>query len=146
MPLKNPHHFWKRVNKSDDPNGCWLFTGYRDTRGYGYLYLTGANSNSAHRISYEECRGPIPEGCCIDHLCRNPSCVNPSHLEAVSPKENVLRGEGITARNKRKTHCPKGHPYDEENTYWAPKNGRRSCKECGRANALAYYYRVKRTA
>lgn len=140
--LKNPQHFWKRVEKTDD---CWWFTGYRDSRGYGYLYLTGASSNSAHRISYEEAKGPIPHGLHIDHLCRHPSCVNPAHLEAVSLKENVLRGIGITARNARKTHCPKGHEYSPENTY-RDKTGKRSCKACGRVAALAYYHRGRRTA
>lgn len=81
----------------------------------------------AHRVAYEEIMGPVPEGLELDHLCRTRSCVNPSHLEPVTHRENMNRGDVAT---RRKTHCPKGHPYDEENT--GIYNGYRNCRACAR--------------
>lgn len=85
----------------------------------------------AHRYAYEHFIGPIPEGLQVDHLCRVRNCVNPDHLEAVTCRENVLRGDGVAAANARATHCPQGHAYDEANTYtWT--NGGRHCRACAR--------------
>lgn len=84
-------------------------------------------------MSHELHKGPIPEGLVIDHLCRNRGCVNPDHLEAVTQRENILRGEGLAAANARKTHCPKGHPYSGENLYVVPSSGRRQCRICADA-------------
>lgn len=119
----------------DDGFGCWEFTG---TTSGGYGMIGRPNNGGmalAHRISYELFVGEIPEGLTIDHLCRNRRCINPWHLEAVTGKVNVLRGDGPTAKNVRKTHCPKGHPYSAENTRIG-KNGGRFCRTCHReANA-----------
>lgn len=109
-------------------NGCMLFPSSTHTFGYGQFSLN-CRLRLAHRVSYEMFVGPIPEGLTLDHLCRTPACVNPDHLEPVTRGENVLRGTGITARNARKTHCPKGHPYDAENTYVDPRN-KRYCRAC----------------
>lgn len=87
----------------------------------------------AHRYAYELLVGPIPEGLHIDHLCRVRLCVNPAHLEAVTCHENNRRSTSPTAVNAKKTHCPRGHEYTEENTYFAPPDGRRMCKPCARA-------------
>ncbi len=92
--------------------------------GYGLLDRT-----LAHRLSYEAFVGPIVDNLTIDHLCRNRWCVNPTHLEAVPLATNVMRGESPPAKNARKTHCPKGHPYDESNTHVTSK-GWRICKAC----------------
>ena len=126
--------FWAKVEKTD---GCWLWLGTRDRDGYGSF--RGSRSDEkvrAHRWSYERYVGPIPDGLTIDHLCRNPSCVNPEHMEPVTKGENTLRGNGAPARNARKTHCNRGHPFDEANTrIW---KGKRACRECGRLNQAAY--------
>ena len=105
-------------------SGCWDWVG---TLSQGYGRMRGA---SAHRIAYEQAKGPIPEGLTIDHLCRNRACGNPDHMQAVTNRENVLRGVGPTARNARKTHCPKGHPFDEANTFTG--RGYRECRTCWR--------------
>lgn len=85
----------------------------------------------AHRFAYELLVGPIPTGLTLDHLCRRPACVNPSHLEPVSLRDNILRGEGPVALGARVTHCPQGHPYDLFNTYIDP-SGTRRCRTCHR--------------
>lgn len=116
--------FFSQINKNGD-NGCWLWQGKKDNLGYGRY----GKQYRAHRWSYEYHKGPIPEGLQIDHLCRNRACVNPDHLEAVTKKENTLRSLAPTAINARKTHCYKGHPFDERNTYVTPE-GWRTCRAC----------------
>jgi hypothetical protein len=125
--------FWRYV--SPEPNsGCWLWTGACCGHGYGRFSPKKGRMHIAHRFSYTNYVGPIPENLQIDHLCRVRSCVNPSHLEAVSARENTLRSAGVTASNYRKTHCPKGHEYDFKNTYITAIGGRR-CRTCQRENA-----------
>ena len=134
--FKKGHHgrrplaerFWEKVDKTDT---CWLWTAYRCPLGYGRINVTsGAAPQLAHRIAYELCVGPIPDGLELDHLCRVPSCVNPAHLEPVTRRENVLRGIAPAAQYARRTHCAKGHPFDDENTGW--HGGGRRCKTCHR--------------
>lgn len=73
-------------------NGCWLWTGYTDTHGYGIIHVTGASRpKRAHRLAYELFVGDIPAGLEIDHLCRVHNCVNPEHLEPVTRSENLRR-------------------------------------------------------
>ena len=99
-----------------EPNsGCVLWT--KATRdGYGRIGVTVAANQRrtvlVHRAAYELARGPIPEGLQIDHLCRVRACINPSHMEPVTQRTNILRGEAISAKNAKKTTCPRGHPYD----------------------------------
>jgi hypothetical protein len=134
--------FWQRVDKTD---GCWLWMGERDPLGYGRFRWRGRKSTSvlAHRNAYEMVVGPIPEGLTIDHLCRNPACVNPAHLEPVTNEENVRRGLA-GAYNRVKTHCKNGHPFDEENT--AVYYGKRACRTCRRMWGREYERNRRRLA
>jgi hypothetical protein len=113
------------------PDGCWLWLDSL-SRGYGQFYVETKNDKrvivAAHRFSYELAKGFISDNLVIDHLCRQRSCVNPHHLEPVTSKENVLRGEGLPAINSQKTSCKRGHEFTEENTY-VYKN-MRSCRKC----------------
>lgn len=126
---------WGSIDTSD-PDACWPWPGATRGAGYGTIRAFGRNNVLTHRLAYELAVGPIPEGLVIDHLCRNTRCVNPSHLEPVTPRENTLRGRGIAASNAQKTHCPAGHPYDEENTYLI-KTGGRMCRTCMRLRMRA---------
>jgi len=106
---------------------CWVWTGAKSD-GYGQVRLKGnARSGYVHRLVYEHYRGPVPDGLQIDHLCRNRACANPSHLEPVTQRENLLRGATITAAAAARTHCTKGHPLDGR------RKGGRYCLTCSRA-------------
>jgi hypothetical protein len=111
----------------DEDTGCWVWHG-GTAKGYGVIRAHG-RQQQAHRISYELFVGPIPEGLDIDHLCRNRPCVNPAHLEPVTRRENLFRGDTIPARNAAKTHCGRGHEYTPDNTVFA-RDGSRDCKTC----------------
>jgi hypothetical protein len=96
------------------PDGCWLWPGSKTPEGYGRFTSKETGWVSLHRWVYEYLRTEIPEGLHLDHLCRNPSCVNPWHLEPVTVAVNIRRGAGFAL----KMTCPKGHPYNEANTRW----------------------------
>ncbi len=117
--------FWNKVEKTET---CWLWAAYISTNGYGYFNLDG-RPTQAHRVAFELTRGPIPDGLVTDHLCRVRHCVNPDHLEPVTHRENILRGDSPNAHNARKTHCIHGHPFNAENTY-VRSNGNRMCRPC----------------
>lgn len=122
--------FMERVSM-DPNNGCWLWLGAFYPLGYGMVTVHGTRKpTQAHRMSYLLFNGSIPEGLHLDHLCRVRGCVNPQHLEAVTKKENTLRGFGITAMHARKTHCAKGHEFTNENTKIIYRNGARAGRAC----------------
>lgn len=141
MKRKNPlERFKAKVRKT---RGCWKWLGRKNWGGYGLFYLDG-KQKLAHRVSYEFARDIIPKGLQVDHLCRNRGCVNPSHMELVTPRENTLRGNGIAAQHARKTHCIRGHEFTKENTLYAQKRYR-VCKECSHAWSRAHPKHRKKT-
>lgn len=127
--------FWPKVDVRG-ADECWLWTANRLPKGYGRFYVGKTSEGKridvyAHRFSYELNAGPIPDGLTIDHLCNNPSCVNPRHITPASQADNNMRGNSPPARNARKTHCNNGHEFTEENTYvWT--DGSRKCRTCNR--------------
>lgn len=121
--------------------GCWIWVRRNNGIGYGNITWGGAQQY-AHRVAYEMFVGPIPAGLTIDHLCRTPACVNPRHLEAVTKRENTLRGNSPAALHARQDHCVYGHPFNKQNTYrW---RNRRYCKSCKRDRDIRY--RAERNA
>ena len=135
-------------------DACWVWAACADSSGYGRFRVGGRAGRTwyAHRLSYTYWRGPIGDGLQIDHLCRNTSCVNPAHLDAVTQSANIRRGDGVAAANAVKTHCPQGHEYTAENTEIS--GGGRQCVICRRergrsAAGRAYareYQRSRRAA
>ena len=120
-------------------SGCWIWLGGLGKAGYGMAW-DGRRMVGAHRLVYVLLVGQVPDGTELDHLCRNPSCVNPAHLEPVTHHENMMRGKNLGPVNAAKTHCPQGHHYSQANTYFTTK-GHRACRECGREYTRRYLER-----
>lgn len=89
--------FWDSVDKEGHPKGCWIWKKYKSKYGYGKVGVENRDVVAAHRVSYELTYGPIPEGLFILHSCDNPPCVNPTHLRAGTPQQNV---DDMISRNR----------------------------------------------
>ena len=122
--------FWSKVEKT---KSCWIWKGSKTSLGYGDFSIDDIRIAS-HRYVFFRKYGYLPKGLVLDYLCRNRACVNPVHLEPITAKENVLRGIGPSALNKKKTHCVRGHEFTSKNTRY--NKGRRICIKC-----KEYHYR-----
>lgn len=132
--------------------GCHLFAGWDNGVGYQKVRW-GGRVRYAHHVALIIAGIEIPEGMEVDHLCKNHACVRVDHLEVVTHLENVRRGssgEAQRRRHQKVTHCPQGHPYDEENTRYVKQQGgryiARQCKECSRAGTRAWRERKRQEA
>ena len=130
--------FWSKVDKSE---GCWLWTAHRNQKGYGIFWFSKPKRGvSAHRFAYELASGPIPDGLQLDHLCRNPTCVRPDHLEPVTALENTRRGrKGVLY-----TACAQGHAMTSSNTlvHNTKRGVSRKCRQCQALANRAYRARL----
>lgn len=147
--------FWKKVSKDSD---CWLWTAGQDGHGYG-VFFSGHDDDhniKAYKFSYELENGKVPTGFELDHICHNKDkscqggdacehrlCVRPSHLEVVTKRINLMRGNGPSAINARKIQCNNGHEYTPENTYLNANTGKRRCIICRDIYRHAYYLKHK---
>lgn len=125
MQLQLTKEQWDRFmsNTKEDERGCWVWQRARQANGYGRVGLRTTTHNYdwvAHRLSWTHLRGPIPDGLVIDHLCRNRACVNPDHLEPVTQKVNVNRGNVVGIKKP----CPESHVRATN------KNGYGYCRTC----------------
>ena len=136
-----PAHLRNRLRVNTE-TGCWEWIGAKNSGGYGVQTVEG-HLRRVHRLVYEALVGPFPPGLQPDHLCRNRACANPEHIEPVTRRENILRGESMSARHARQTRCHRGHPFTQENTYLRTRgeNTERFCRECGRIRDRERYAR-----
>src|SRR5690242_10749915 len=123
-------NFWSKVGKNEaDPNACWQWKAAKNAKGYG-MWKVHKKHFGAHRLSFQLLVSEIPKGKQIDHLCRNTSCVNPRHLEVVTCRENVLRGNSFAGINARKKFCVRGHPLSGDNLRISGVRKMRRCATC----------------
>lgn len=128
--------FLEKVEFSD---GCWTWKGWSTREGYGQIW--DGRCVMAHRWSYENLVAPIPPGLVIDHLCRNPSCVNPDHLEPVTNRENGMRG--LTPYGVLRTTCVRGHDVTDPSNVRVTSQGKKQCRACDRIRSQNQRDRAK---
>lgn len=128
--------FWAKVDKSSDPNGCWIWTAWTSSEGYGVIGQPGGlRKMYAHRYSAALHFGMFDQRLLVLHHCDNPPCVNPGHLYLGTKSDNgkdFHRRHGGATYQSRKTECVNGHPFAGENLRISAHNGQRVCRECRR--------------
>lgn len=122
----------------DAETGCWEWVGSLNDDGYAQFALSHTFTKRVARFLYEEEYGPLDPSIHLDHLCRNRPCVNPAHLDPVTPRVNILRGVGPTAINARREYCTNGHDLSDPDVLYVRPNGWRQCRVCQSANARRY--------
>jgi hypothetical protein len=122
----------RTVKRADSE--CREWTGYRTRGGYGTVSTAG-RTTTVHRVMYELAVGPIPPRHTVDHVaargCVSRACIWPPHLEAVTHRTNLMRGQTLTATRACATECIHGHPFTLDNTR-IRANGTRQCRACDR--------------
>jgi hypothetical protein len=141
IDVKIIERFLSKVNR-DGPNGCWIWTASRSRQGYGQFRFRGQPIH-AHRLSYRLSVGPIPDGKHLHHKCQNPACVNPVHLEVLTPREHMEASSPnhSAKRLRNATHCKHGHEFTPENTYMY--HGFRTCRVCNSARSAVKYHKFR---
>lgn len=136
----------ERLSMAHEATGCRIWIGTKNNEGYGRVGAGGRTGQMqlAHRAAYELAKGKIPRGLVLDHLCRTPACINPDHLEAVTQRENVLRGDSRAGLAMRREACVRGHLWTIETTYWSESCGRK-CRVCGREDSRKYKQQRRQT-
>ena len=125
-PIPAADRFWRLVEKR--AGSCWYWLGYKCKKGHG-MFRPGNKTLWAHRYAYELSVGLIPPGIHLHHVCGNPSCVRPDHLQPVTPRQHIeISPNMISNIASRRTHCPQGHAYTDDNTY--RYDGHRKCRTC----------------
>lgn len=139
LPIPPAERVWTHVDKNgpipahrSQLGPCWLWTAWKNSKGYGLFRWDGAGKVPAHRAVWLVSVGPIPDGLQLDHLCRVKACVNPAHLESVTNAENMRRAKVL------RTHCRSGrHPWTAENQL-ARKDGSVICRPCSNERVAAW--------
>lgn len=132
----NQQHLTRLLDRCiEDEHGCWVWTGYRNSDGYGKVYKATYGEELLHRFTYRQIVGEIPRGLVLDHLCKNPPCCNPYHLRPVPQRVNMLAGEHHSAVAHRTGVCKRGHELSNE--YWDSHRERWQCNTCRRVRRIS---------